>query len=190
MSIEIEQKYRTDGHESLAARLAEMGAEAGSPVEQEDTYFNHPSRDFAISNEALRIRRIGGSNAITYKGPKRQGPTKTREEIEIGFTDGPGTFAEMNRMFANLGFQPVATVRKVRTSYHLTRQGRPVEVVLDVAEGLGMFAEVETIAESEDEVSEAQGVVVELARSLGLTALEPRSYLRMTLESRAERNDG
>ncbi len=186
MRFEVEQKYRTDGHEAVAAALAAMGATPGPAVDQEDGYMNHPGRDFAATHEAFRIRRVGGSNAVTYKGPKRGGPTKTREEIEVGFADGPEALADLRRLFENLGFRPVAVVRKTRTPYRLTAEGRPVEVVLDVAEGLGTFVEVESIAEDEADLPEAQRVVVGLAAALGLTEHEPRSYLRMALERRGE----
>jgi adenylate cyclase class 2 len=190
MSFEVEQKFRTDGHAEVAARLAAVGAEAGQRVEQEDAYLNHPARDFAATNEAFRLRRVGGSNAVTYKGPKRAGPTKTREEIEVPFADGAEPFDGMRRVFEALGFRPVALIRKVRTPYHLTFEGRAVEVVLDLAEGLGTFVEVETIADGEADLPAAQSAVLAVAQSLGLTETEPRSYLRMALEQAAAASGG
>ncbi len=190
MSFEIEQKYRTGSHERVAARLAGLGAVPGARLDQEDAYLNHPARDFAATDEAFRLRRVGGSNAITYKGPKRGGPTKTREEIEIPFADGPEALARMSRVFQALGFRPVAVIRKVRTPFHLTYGGRLVEVALDVAEGVGSFVEVEAIAEGEDDLADAQRVVIELAGALGLEQVEPRSYLRMALEARGAAGPG
>jgi adenylate cyclase class 2 len=182
MSFEVEQKFRAVDHEVVARRLADLGAAAGEPAEQEDVYLSHPCRDFAATNEAFRLRRVGDHNAITYKGPKRAGPTKTREEIEIAFPEGAESLARMRRLYEHLGFRPVAVVRKVRTPYHLTREGRAVEVALDQAVGLGAFVEVETIARGEADLPGAQRVIVELAGVLGLTQVEPRSYLRMLLE--------
>jgi adenylate cyclase class 2 len=190
MSFEVEQKYRTVDHGAVARRLADLGATAVAPLEQEDVYLSHPCRDFAATNEAFRLRRVGDHNAMTYKGPKRAGPTKTREEIEISFPDGPESLARMRRLYENLGFRPVAVVRKVRTSYHLTCEGRAVEVALDEAEGLGSFVEVETIARDEADLPGAQRVVVELAGTLGLTQIEPRSYLRMLLEAAGRNSAG
>jgi adenylate cyclase class 2 len=184
MSFEVEQKFRTDDHDGVAARLAGLGAEPGAPVGQEDTYLAHPARDFAQTNEALRIRRVGRSNAVTYKGPRHAGPTKTREEVQIPFALGAEALAGMRRLFEALGFRPVAVVAKVRTPYHLTLAGRPVEVALDEVSGLGTFVEVEAIAADEADLPRAQQAVLDLARSLGLTEVEPRSYLRMTLEQR------
>src|SRR5262249_18839245 len=122
--------------------------------------------------------------AVTYKGPRRTGPTKTREEIEVPFAEGAGALGDLRKLFEILGFRPVAVVRKVRTPHHLKYRGRPVEVALDEVAGLGTFVEVETLAGSEADRPEAQGVVLDLARELGLTEIEPRSYLRMTLEQR------
>jgi adenylate cyclase class 2 len=167
-----------------------MGAETGREVEQEDCYLSHPARDFARTNEALRLRRVGEANAITYKGPRREGPTKTREEVEVPYQDGPEGIARMRRLFDALGFRPVHVVRKVRTPYHLVVDGRPVEVALDVVDGVGTFVEVETIADGEPDLPAAQGVVTRLAAALGLTEVEPRSYLRMALERQAAGAEG
>ena len=167
--------------------LRAIGAEAGHEVEQEDVYLAHPSRDFAETNEALRLRRDGASNRVTYKGPKRGGPTKTREEIEIAFADGTDAMGQMTRLFGLLGFRPVATVRKARRSFHLERGGRAVDVTLDRAEGLGDFAEVETLA-GPDDLAGAQAAVQAMAKELGLVEVEPRSYLRMHLEAAGRSN--
>jgi adenylate cyclase class 2 len=72
----------------------------------------------------------------------------------------------------------------------VNRSGRALEVALDLAEGIGAFVEVETIAGNEAEIPEAQAAVLELARTVGLTDLERRSYLRMALEQRAAATNG
>ena len=190
MRFEVEQKYRTEGHDDVVDRLHQLGASGGERVEHDDVYLNHPSRNFADTNEALRLRSADRGNALTYKGPKRGGPTKTREEIEVPFADGPEARGQLTRVFEALGFGQVAEIRKSRTTYRLTCEGREVEVALDVAEDLGTFVEVETIAEGDADLPQAQRVVVNLAARLGLSALEPRSYLRMALERRAEAAGG
>lgn len=184
MGYEVELKYRLADHGVLERRLAELGAQRGPEINQEDIYLSHPSRDFAATHEALRIRRVAADNRITYKGPRLAGPTKTREEIEIAVTSGDEAFHELARLFENLGFRPVAAVRKSRTPFHLHWQGREIEIVLDTAEGLGHFAEIETLAETDSELPAAQAAIQALAQELNLTEVEPRSYLRMLLESR------
>lgn len=190
MSFEIEQKYRCADHEFVVAKLESLGATASPTIAQEDTYLSHPARDFAQSGEALRVRRSGDHNAITYKGPRHEGPTKTRRELEIPFQSGPPNLDKLRQLFEALGFEVVMRVRKSRTPYHLSFQGRPLEIVLDDAEGLGTFVEVEAIAEGDGDVASAQNAVVALSLVLGLTELEPRSYLRMALERRAALGDG
>src|SRR3954468_6839744 len=172
MGYEVEMKFRGTDHAELARRLAGLGAEAGPAIEQEDVYLSHPARDFARTNEALRLRREGSENRITYKGPKLGGPTKTREELEVTLAPGPETQARMARVFENLGFRPVATVRKSRRVFHLSFQGLHLEIGLDLAEGLGPFAEVEALAAGPGDLPAAQEAVQALARELGLTDLE------------------
>ncbi len=183
MGYEVEQKYRVVDATSLRQRLRGLGATESDPVEQEDGYFAHPSRDFVQTDEALRIRRLGHENRLTYKGPKRGGPTKTREEIETPFADGAIPYEQLATTLRRLGFQPVATVRKTRIPFALNHLGHAIEVTLDDAGPLGQFAEVETLAEGPDDLDAAQDSVIDLARVLGLKELESRSYLRMTLEA-------
>jgi adenylate cyclase, class 2 len=184
MGYEIEIKYRLPNFDELEQRLADRGLRCESVSNQEDWYLNHPSRDFAATHEALRLRRIGQENRITYKGPRHAGPTKTREELEIAFTPGEPAFLDFKRLLENLGFQTVATVRKSRKSYHWTFKEIELEIVLDHAENLGHFAEIEALADSESTLPAAQSAVLAAAADLGLTEVEPRSYLRMHLELR------
>jgi adenylate cyclase class 2 len=182
MSFEVEIKFRVADHEALANRLAALGAVEGTRIDQEDMYLGHPGRDFAQTNEALRLRREGDENRITYKGPKLAGPTKTREEIELEFAGGPDGLVSMGRLFEILGFRPVAVVRKVRRPFQMEHRGRSVTISLDVTEGLGPFVEVECLAAGQADLGETQAAVLDLAQVLGLKQVEPRSYLRMTLE--------
>ena len=182
MSYEVEVKFRGADHVALASRLAEMGAEAGPENDQEDVYLAHPARDFVQTNEALRLRREGGENRVTYKGPRLGGPTKTREEVEVTLASGHEALERMTQVFEILGFRTIATVRKTRQTFHLSYRDHDVAIGLDRAEGLGSFAEVETLAAGPDALPAAQEAVLDLARDLGLVEVEPRSYLRMVLD--------
>jgi len=184
MGFEVEVKYRSVDHAVLVQRLDEFGAHPAGNVGQEDTYLRHPARDFAVTNEAFRVRSIGDENVITYKGPRRPGPTKTREEIEVSFADGKQTTAQLLRLFELLSFRPAAVIRKERTTFHVSRAGRTLQVALDRVLDLGDFAEIEALVDTEADLPEAQAAVLALAADLGLTQLEPRSYLRMVLESK------
>jgi adenylate cyclase class 2 len=123
---------------------------------------------------------------VTYKGPKEAGPTKTREEIEIPFAPGPDQHHQLSRLLDRLGFRRVAVISKRRTSFSLTFDGLPMQITLDRADGLGDFAEVEALADDRDDLPAAQQAVLKLAEALGLETVEPRSYLRMQMERRAQ----
>jgi adenylate cyclase class 2 len=184
MGYEVEVKYRLANPGQLRRKLVERGAIPRPTIVQEDTYLSHPSRDFAVTNEALRVRRDRDENRITYKGPRRSGPTKTREEIEIGTAAGDDARQDLLRLFEKLGFKSVATIRKSRRPFHLVVDQHPIEIVLDAAEGLGEFAEIEALAATEADLAAVQATVLQVALELGLTEAEPRSYLRMALEAR------
>jgi len=80
---EVEQKYPVADVAALEARLAGAGAGWHGVVEQVDRYFGHPSRDFATTDEALRLRSTADGVAITWKGPRLDAAAKTRREIEL-----------------------------------------------------------------------------------------------------------
>jgi len=182
MAFEVEQKFLAPDHDALARRLEAMGARAGPAVEIEDLYFNHPARDFAATDEALRLRRAGDQNVVTYKGPKRAGPTKTREEVEVPIAPGDAASGDIQYLLIQLGFIPVGGVLKTRKTYQLAGRAGPMTVSLDDAGDLGRFVEIETLAAVESDLPDAQAAVAGLAEDLGLVDLEPRSYLRMSLE--------
>ena len=58
MHFEVEQKFALANPAAVADRLAELGATDAQTVVQVDRYFNHPARDFAQTDEALRLRRV------------------------------------------------------------------------------------------------------------------------------------
>lgn len=183
MHLEVEQKFRAADADSVRREALRMGGEALGVVEQSDEYFAHPARDFAQTDEALRVRRVGDEALVTYKGPRLDAHTKTRRELELPL----GAAAEeFPRLLEALGFTSVATVRKRRERLRVACEGRTLELALDEVEGLGAFVELETLAE-ESELADAQHAVSSLADRLGLTQSERRSYLELLLEETARR---
>lgn len=180
MDYEVELKFRVDNPSATGAMLAERGAVAHDVQPHRDTYFNHPARDFAETDEAFRIRSIGDDNRLTYKGPLLDKQTKTRQECEVGCEAGEVGLEKLRQMLVALGFREVHTVVKQRTPFHLDWQGLAVEVTIDNVEGLGTFVELETIAD-EDDWESARDALLELAASLGLEDSERRSYLQLLL---------
>jgi adenylate cyclase class 2 len=181
MLIEVEQKFPVSDPSALERQLAALGAVHRETVLQVDDYFAHPQRDFARRDEALRLRRVGPLNYITYKGPKLDSTTKTRREIEIQLAAGEQAAADANSLLTALGFARVAEVRKRRTHSTLRWQNREVSVALDQIAELGHFVELEIVTDQADMAS-AQACIASLACQLGLTNSERRSYLELLLE--------
>lgn len=183
MPLEVEQKFPVSDMAALERQLAALGAAHQETVEQVDCYFAHPGRDFASSDEALRLRRVGQLNFITYKGPKLDSTTKTRREIEIEFVAGRESALAAAELLEALGFNPVAEVRKRRVHSTVCWHDREIGVSLDEVDGLGRFAELEIMA-SEGDADQAREALGSLAGRLDLTNSERRSYLELLMERR------
>src|SRR5205085_12385196 len=117
--LEIEQKFARADFAAVERRLAERGAGPAEEHNEADHYFNAPDRDFARTDEAFRLRRVGRANFLTYKGPKRDPNVKIRTELEVPLPDGDQAAAQFTQLLTHLGYRPVAVVRKRRRSYPL-----------------------------------------------------------------------
>lgn len=185
MTYEVELKFPVADSSLAVERLQSLGAIHRGSCRQRDTYFAHPQRSFAETNEALRLRQIDDENFITYKGPVIDRETKTRREIELSVQPGDSAGRQFAELWEQLGFQPVQSVVKMRDSYQLNWQNRQCEVCVDRVEQLGTFMEVETIAQADD-LADAKQVVLDLAAELDLLDPEPRSYLELLLNKLGE----
>jgi adenylate cyclase class 2 len=183
MTYEVELKFALGARpaDEILSRLIACGAQPGSTVEQRDLYFGHPARDFAVTNEAFRLRQIGDRNVVTYKGPVIDSQTKTRRELELPLPGGTATFDGYRDLLVLLGFRPVREVRKTRVPFHISIDGRDLEVCLDDVTGLGLFVEIETLADDVNRDA-ARDAILNCARTLGLADPERRSYLDLLLE--------
>lgn len=181
MQYEVEQKLRIDDVGDFVARLTARGVTIGPAIDQRDQYFAHPCRDFAQTDEALRIRTVRGESFVTYKGPKVDQTTKTRRELELPLNSGDADGSEFFKLLSALGFKPVAVVNKRRRSFQIRYDGCDVEGALDEVEGLGSFVELELMA-GDDDVDTAKRVVAALAGELQTGPVERCSYLELLLE--------
>jgi adenylate cyclase class 2 len=212
---EVEQKYPLADVAAVEAALARLGATWHATVEQVDRYFNHPCRDFAATDEALRLRRTGEALAITWKGPRLDATAKTRRELELPLAEAavpaaalaeaavpaaavaeaavpaaapvqaavPATLDSWTELLEALGFRPVREVAKQRQLATVAWQGAAIEVALDHVAGLGNFLELELQADAAG-IAVAAARIESLARELGCTAAERRSYLEMLIAQR------
>jgi adenylate cyclase class 2 len=181
--LEVEMKFPVADFVAVEATLRAWDARVAKPIEEADHYFNAPDRDFARTDEAFRLRRVGPSNCLTYKGPKSPGLAKTRTEIEVPLADGPDVADGMCSVLVHLGYRPVTVVRKQRQVYHCRRGGFDLQVCLDDVAEVGQFVEVEIVTPPEQRC-EAERILLETTRELNLHAPERRSYLEMLLTTR------
>ncbi|CAN5330989.1 class IV adenylate cyclase [soil metagenome] len=179
--LEIELKFRDADAAAVQSQLNAWQATAAVMRHEHDHYFNAADRDFAVTNEAFRIRVVNEKGILTYKGPRQPGPAKTRKEIEVPLSAGTEAIAGAVSLMTSLGFRPVATVKKQRQMRTFERDGFDLTVCFDDVEQVGLFIEVEIVAQ-EDRKAAAEAVLMDVCKSLGLVDVEPRSYLRMFLE--------
>jgi adenylate cyclase class 2 len=188
MHYEVEMKFHCDDLTRVRNALAALGAAAGEVVEQVDGYYGHPSRDFAKTDEALRLRRAGDRNVMTYKGPKIDATTKTRYELEVHLADGEKSFRAADAILKSLGFAPVASVQKRRQTMTMERERAVIEAAIDDVANVGMFVELEASIDADRDdataLESAKRILAELAADLGLRDSERRSYLELLLASR------
>jgi adenylate cyclase, class 2 len=166
--MEVEAKVALATPEGIRARLASW---ASSPaILEEDTFFQHPGRDLAAGDEALRLRRTATGLELTYKGPRQAGPLKVRKEVTARLADDP------TALLSALGFAPTVRLRKTRQRF---RKGA-LEAALDHVEGLGWFIEVEAVGLAGDAARQA---VLAGLDELGLTGRRfvTESYVALAL---------
>ncbi len=166
--MEVEIKARINSESEFIDKIEHMGAVFLREEIEVDVYYNHPCRNFAETDEALRIRN---DNSLTYKGKKVGMDTKSREEFIVHFDNSEA----MDKILKVLGFREVATVRKRRKYYKMGE----LNICVDSVDGLGEFTEVECIGDYED----CRKRVLDATKKLGLKNMERKSYLELVLEN-------
>src|SRR5947207_15407601 len=89
MPIEIETKIKVESLQPMRARLCEIGATRVGDVLATNTFLDGRDRTLLKGDRGLRVREnrdvaTGTTrHAVTYKGPRRAGPLKRREEREV-----------------------------------------------------------------------------------------------------------
>ncbi|MEM3511605.1 MAG: class IV adenylate cyclase [Candidatus Jordarchaeales archaeon] len=180
--IEVEVKYKVSKEDAdrVVSRVLSIGGLLLGEEVQEDVYFQHPSRNFVVTDEALRVRCVGDRVEVTYKGPRIDSKSKTREEIRVDV----GSFADILLLLEKLGFLQVARIIKRRKTYQLGEN----LLHLDYINGIGFFVEIESIVEDENDVEKKRDELLSKAEKLGIPAdgFELRSYLEIVLENKCK----
>ncbi|HSQ94331.1 MAG TPA: class IV adenylate cyclase [Methanoregula sp.] len=176
--LEVELKVRIPSLDPVREHLVRKNARSSGNVHEHDIYYNAPHRDFGVTDEAVRVRYTDDHAVVTYKGPKiRKFGLKAREELNFAVESG----VTFETMLDRLGFTRTLEVNKWRETFRLGK----ASVSLDTVDGLGTFAEIEVVAEDENDNPTA--LIESLAREIGVAG-EPllQSYLEMLLEKKAK----
>jgi len=166
--MEIEIKCYCENVENVKSLLGDIGAQFLETRTECDIYFNHPSRNFGETDEALRLRTVNNQCRITYKGPKVSKTTKARIEHETE----AGDFDSMKNILLSLGFVESGSIEKERDVFKFNG----MEISIDYVDGLGTFVEIEKIGQLKDDIEKE---LFDIAAKLGLTKFERRSYLEL-----------
>ncbi|XRO76260.1 class IV adenylate cyclase [Methanocaldococcus sp. 10A] len=171
--IEVEIKVKIDDKDKVVEQLKNLGFKFIKKKFQEDIYFNGIDRDFKETDEALRIRDEDGNFFVTYKGPKIDKISKTREELEVNIEDKE----KMRQIFKKLGFKEVPPIRKIREIY---KKG-DIEASIDDVEGLGLFLELEKAISDINEKERVLNELIDILKSLNISSdnIIRKSYLEL-----------
>lgn len=174
--LEVEVKAHAPDFKAVKDKLSQIGARKLKSEHQEDIYFNAPDRDFAQTDEALRIRKIpqkeGYETILTYKGAKLDDTSKTRQEIEVHV----GEVENTTSILKNLGFKPVKTLKKDRVIYLF---GEFI-ISLDTVYDLGNFVEIERDLKEGEDFQDSLDEIFKIYGQLGIKeGFERRSYLEL-----------
>ena len=164
--LELEMKARIDKYSrGRIDQILKKSVFLGERLE-EDIYFSSPMRDFKQTDEALRVRYSGNKAILTYKGPKLDKISKSREEFEA-FVSG-----DIELILQKLGYTKIMDIRKKRKVY----QYNDFTLLIDDVEDLGEYIEIELKSENIKDIAKIEN----LFDSLFLES-ERRSYLELLL---------
>jgi len=181
--LEVEMKFKVTMPERTLEQLRMLGFLPGDKLVENDRYYNAPDRDFAKTDEALRIRQVEDSSLLTYKGPKLGEKGKVRKEHEVQLAEGSAPM--MHQILLDLRYEPSIEVNKERIPYYHPAQ-KDIEIAWDEVQGLGTYIELE-LKVPEGDQAEALLCLQYLAESMELKEEERRSYLQLLLLQHASK---
>ena len=141
MAVEIEAKMKVDDLEAVRNRLKAAGATLIGDFLEKNLFFDTDDRSLLTADEGLRLRltqNLATSehvNTITFKGPRKHGQLKSREETEVNVDN----FDNAATLLGCLGYVRVLQFEKRRESWSF----RSCKVELDTLPHLGTYVEIE-----------------------------------------------
>jgi adenylate cyclase class 2 len=141
MAVEIEAKIRVKSFDAVRRRLAAAGGKRLARVWERNLILDKNQGELEDRGQRLRLRlqrdlgRRGHRPVLTFKGRRRKGAFKSREEIEVAVADSD----QMIRLLGAMGYRGTFDFEKRRESWRLGE----CRVELDVIPFLGRFVEIE-----------------------------------------------
>lgn len=190
MAIEVEMKFESSTNHVF--QIMENNALCDHrKSEIVDIYLNNTGKDLNASDEAFRLRQIRyfidetsftdfTDQLITYKGPKKDKVTKSREEIEIKMD--VENIEEVCQMFCRVGFYENGRVTKMRHEYTVDHEGDVMHLAFDTVVGLGDFIEIEFLCADDDQFNNARNRLLSFADKLGLSNPIHKGYVQLLKE--------
>lgn len=169
VAFEVELKFPVKDLGDIKERLRKIKALFVGREVQEDIYFNGMDRDFKETDEALRVRKVEDEELaeFTYKGPKLDTESKTREEV-ITMVSHP---ENMKLILLKLGFNQHITVRKIRENW----KHEGYNIALDDVDRLGSFVELEMLDVEEEYIPAKVNELKAFAIQIGI---DPETQIR------------
>ncbi len=135
--METEVKIRIADVTAICQAIERAGFSVSQPRELEvNTLYDTPARQLMGQRMVLRLRTSGSKQVITWKGPGKAGPYKSRPEIETSV----GSVETIAKIFAQLGYEPSFRYEKYRREY--SHHEEPGVITVDETP-LGAFLELE-----------------------------------------------
>lgn len=191
LPIEFEMKVAVDNDpEWVYARLKEQNCTHIKDLREVDYYMDTPELSIARGDQALRVRiskdltnpEIPEKLEITFKGPKIDKISKTREEL--GFIVKGNDVSGVLKVFQRLGFSEVFEIRKNRSLWRHPRDSLiSVDIIDELAPDCYVEAEImaEDLTDKEQLIQELTGILTELLDCNGELRSDRRSYLELVL---------
>jgi len=156
MTTETEVKVRVDEMSlpKIRQRLVELGFQQNSErAREENILMDDSSGSLQKAGSALRLRKYGARQILTYKGPRiEDARLKIREEIETEI----GDFSSMKKVLEVLGMKVCFEYGKFREKFRRPGNGEQLEVCIDETP-VGCFVEIEGTPSSIEKVASDLG---------------------------------
>jgi adenylate cyclase class 2 len=152
---EIEVKIPLRSSAGIQNRLESIGFTVSTPrCFEANTVYDTPDRSLRRKNMLLRLRQSGsqgiltGSRGIlTWKGPEKSGPHKSRPELETAIA----SLEPMHKILDQLGYHPVFRYEKYRTEFEAANR-HDAKITFDETP-IGEFLELEGASDWIDETA-------------------------------------